>query len=415
MFYPSTEHLWTSVKLMMALSFSLAFYMIIRKMLEYLQIEAKRKRIDSIDSLLKHFLNSPNAKTKHRMLKVVSSARLEELSHILDKAKSYPETESKRWLYNSILGSTKFNKIQRIALSSRFKGQRTIAIKILGKLRSDKFVLPLSDIIKKSKQPDIIYSAIQALAEINSELSVEVIISLLGTGKFSNSKIVSTLETLNRSLLGQSIERQNDASGTVRFWVANLLGNSKNLSSSEALTKMLKDRDPNVRAAACESIGMIGNNEAVPLLHDMLEDNFWFVRLHAIKSLGNFLSPESIDKIVPSLSDKNWWVRQNAKSALKKFGTKITPYMYPVLKDKDRFARNSAVEILEDTGAADMVFNKVITSNVSDEKTYAHFVDFIKAEAFFWLKSRLNDVSDEKRKTMLKLMDEEFITVDKNE
>jgi HEAT repeat protein len=231
--------------------------------------------------------------------------------------------------------------------------------------------------------------------------------SLLGLDKFPNSRIAAVLDAPRHTALKSIIERKDDTSKIVRFWVASLLGHYKDEASFRSLETMLKDEDPNVRAAACESLGNIGDKRAIGLVHNMLGDEYWFVRLHAIKALGEFLDTESIDKIIPSLRDKNWWVRYNAKSALKKIGLNVAPHIYPVLDDEDRFARNSAAEILEDIGAMDILLKDILERHVSEEKIRKDLVNFVKSEGFLWLRSRLEKLNSEDRRKILGIIEKE--------
>ncbi|NQU95796.1 MAG: HEAT repeat domain-containing protein [Candidatus Omnitrophica bacterium] len=407
MFYEITQHFWIVVRLLTVFVGGLVIYMIIRKAREATSTKIHDRRTKDIDAALMDFVDSAKSNTSDSMSEVLQKANLGELAYLLDRIKNLPDTPRKKVLYKVILYSNRLKNIKRIAISKSPLRKKILSIRILGKLKDDTLVHELKAIIDTSNDPDIIYAVIQALGEIESSLAVDTIMSLLGTNKFSNSKISAILETIEHPILNHSLKRQKDKDSTVRFWVANFLGNYKDDIAFEALEEMLKDNDPNVRAAACESLGKIGNKKAVDFLHELLLDDFWFVRLHAIKALGQFLSTGSIKRIIPSLRDKNWWVRYNAKSTLKKFGPEVAPYMHPVLRDGDRFARNSAVEILEETGSADKMFDKLMFDTVSDEKTHNLFIDFIEAEGFLWLKSRLKQMDKEKRHFVMKLIEKE--------
>jgi hypothetical protein len=50
------------------------------------------------------------------------------------------------------------------------------------------------------------------------------------------------------------------------------------------------------------------------------------------------------------LSDRQWWVREAAKQALVQMGPEVEGALIPVLTHVDRFARNSAAEVLQQIG-----------------------------------------------------------------
>jgi len=55
------------------------------------------------------------------------------------------------------------------------------------------------------------------------------------------------------------------------------------------------------------------------------------------------------------LADERWWVRTAAKDSLRGMGPDAVPSLLSVLGHEDRFARNGAAEVLQDTGFVDFL------------------------------------------------------------
>ena len=120
-----------------------------------------------------------------------------------------------------------------------------------------------------------------------------------------------------------------------------------------ALARLRRDRDPNVRKAAIESLGRIGGPLAAETARFLLGDGEWFVRAHAARALGDLRRADLAADVAPLLADPQWWVRAAAKDALVAMGTAVTPVVESLLDHPDRFARNGAAEVLQNLGVLD--------------------------------------------------------------
>lgn len=86
--------------------------------------------------------------------------------------------------------------------------------------------------------------------------------------------------------LGAALLRAEHAATPVRRTVARALRRYPGPGSDAALVRLLGDKDASVRAAACRTLGELGNGETVAALAPMLSDPIWVVRVRAAVSLA---------------------------------------------------------------------------------------------------------------------------------
>jgi HEAT repeat protein len=116
------------------------------------------------------------------------------------------------------------------------------------------------------------------------------------------------------------------AHAAVRWQAAMILGSlgpSAGQTSVPVLTEALSDRDPQVRAAAAEALGNIGQvaAPALPKLYILLRDIDADVRRKAVEALPNISSDTSmIGLLIGALSDPTPEVRRSAVTALGALG-----------------------------------------------------------------------------------------------
>ncbi|OYT68772.1 MAG: hypothetical protein CFK48_10465 [Armatimonadetes bacterium CP1_7O] len=85
-----------------------------------------------------------------------------------------------------------------------------------------------------------------------------------------------------------------------------------------ALMQALRDEDKDVRSAACEALGAIGDASAVPALIKALGD--WRVRSAACRALGAIGDASAVPALINALEDGDWRVRSAACRALERLG-----------------------------------------------------------------------------------------------
>jgi HEAT repeat protein len=202
--------------------------------------------------------------------------------------------------------------------------------------------------------PRIAAAAIRTLGDIGDEWAIDLLISELRTGKGPRSRIAAELERLAPAPGRKLIPLLRDWNPTVRFWGATLLGPYPDLGES-SLIALTWDSDPNVRAAAVETLGSRSGAAVGAATLACLDDSEWFVRVHAARAAGQELGAAAAPTIIRLLADERWWVRTAAKDSLRAVGTEAVPSLLSMLTHSDPFARNGAAEVLQDIGFVDFL------------------------------------------------------------
>lgn len=197
-------------------------------------------------------------------------------------------------------------------------------------------------------------AAIRTLGDIGDEWAIDLLVSALHSGLGPRSRIAAELERLAPAPGRKLLPLLRDWNPAVRFWGATLLAPYPELGESN-LIALTWDPDPNVRAAAVETLGSRGGAAVGAATLACLDDSEWFVRVHAARAAGHVLGVSAAPTITSLLADEQWWVRTAAKDALRGLGSEAVPSLLSVLTHSDPFARNGAAEILQDIGFIDFL------------------------------------------------------------
>lgn len=200
--------------------------------------------------------------------------------------------------------------------------------------------------------PRIASAAIRSLGDLGDGWAIDILISALRDGSAPRSRIAAQLERLAPVPGPRFVPLLRHPHPAVRFWAATLLGPYPELGR-ESLIALTWDSDPNVRAAAVETLGSRSGNAVGAATLARLDDPAWFVRVHAARAAGHVVGAEAAPSITPLLADRQWWVRTAAKDALRGMGSDAVPALLAVLGHPDAFAQNGAAEVLQDVGFVD--------------------------------------------------------------
>lgn len=200
--------------------------------------------------------------------------------------------------------------------------------------------------------PSVAAAAVRSLGDLGDEWAIDLLLVALQQGHVPRSRVASQLERLAPLPGGQLLQLLSDDDPAVRFWGATLLARYPGVGQA-SLVALTRDTDPDVRAAAVETLGERGGDGAAEATLGLLDDPAWFVRVHAARSAGRLLGADAAPAIARLLSETRWWVRTAAKDALRGLGRDAIPALVPVLSSSDEFARNGAAEVLQDIGLVD--------------------------------------------------------------
>lgn len=181
----------------------------------------------------------------------------------------------------------------------------------------------------QSKDFQIRLAAVEAIGKIEDERSVNALVDLL-TNNYEEWEIqIRAIRHLGESknpksvyILLQFLDNVffNFDCPAIKSNTALALGNFKdNQRAFEALLQNLTDNNLQVREAVVQSLGAIGNKEAVPFLTRVLREGSFALKFSAIKALEKIGDPAAIlhlKKVV--INEKDPILRREALRAIRK-------------------------------------------------------------------------------------------------
>ncbi|PSP55909.1 phycocyanin alpha phycocyanobilin lyase [Halobacteriales archaeon QS_1_67_19] len=130
----------------------------------------------------------------------------------------------------------------------------------------------------------------------------------------------------------------------LRMAAANALGRIGDRAGTKALAGRLEDPDPRVRARAARALGRIEDPRAVPALRARLDDGQVEVRREAADSLGRIGGEKALAALLELLDDDSETVRRIAANSLGNFGSaKPLDALVSLLSDDNEGVRRAAV------------------------------------------------------------------------
>ena len=202
--------------------------------------------------------------------------------------------------------------------------------------------------------PMIAAAAIRTLGDMGDKWAIDVLLDALRRGEGQRSRIAAEIERLAPAPGAKLLPLLDDRNPSLRFWGATLLRPYPELGEGN-LIRLTWDSDPNVRAAAVETLGTRSGAAVGSALTARLDDSEWFVRVHAARAAGHVVGAAAAPTIIKLLADERWWVRTAAKDALRGMGADAVPSLLSILAHDDPFARNGAAEVLQDIGFVDFL------------------------------------------------------------
>jgi HEAT repeat protein len=264
-------------------------------------------------------------RTSRTTTKPLSSRATERL---VRRAGGRPRTEWGRW--------------RRVAALQRLEQEHHPAV--------PRLIRPILD----DADPMIAATAVRTLGDLGDEWAVDLLLDSLRRGPGQRSRLAAELERLAPAPGARLLPLLRDWNPSVRFWAATLLRPYPLLGESP-LIELTWDPDPNVRAAAVETLGTRSGKAVGAALTARLDDSEWFVRVHAARAAGHVMGADAAPTIARLLADERWWVRTAAKDALRGMGSEAVPSLLSLVAHDDLFARNGAAEVLQDVGFVDFL------------------------------------------------------------
>jgi RNA polymerase sigma factor (sigma-70 family) len=253
-----------------------------------------------------------------------------------------------------------------LMLKDRDPGFRVKAINALGAIGvEDKRVIPALIKSLKDKAQDVAYAAASALGNIGKEAVPSLLELLKGKDKVLRKWAAVSLSNMGpeaKEAVPVLIESLEDEDENVRVWAAGALGRMapESKSAIPALIKLLKkggqaQRELPVEQFRTPTVDALSrfHEAAVPALSEALKDRDDNVRAAAAETLALIGSAGkgAIPNLISALRDKEQQVRQNATSALVRIGAEAVPALVEALKDKDPAIRAGSAQALGEMGS----------------------------------------------------------------
>lgn len=165
----------------------------------------------------------------------------------------------------------------------------------------------------EDEDPGVSDAAMRALINIGGEVTAYMMLPLLREhALLRNTALLILKEIGNIKIIRRLL---NDKDDDVRKFGIDLISELKDKECCAYLKKLIKDPNPNVRAATASAIGEIGCHNLKDELIEALKDDEW-VCFSAIDSIGKLKDPEFVNALIPLLDSPSEAIRYATLEAL---------------------------------------------------------------------------------------------------
>ncbi|MBF0343023.1 MAG: HEAT repeat domain-containing protein [Nitrospirae bacterium] len=222
-------------------------------------------------------------------------------------------------------------------------------------------------------------AAMQSLIAIGGEMVAYMTIPVLRKGPAQRNAALVILKELGNVTVPLLYDLLNDKDDDIRKFALDLMGDIKTGVVIDKIFPLLKDPNPNVRAAACRSLGLLNESSEriVEHLETALHDEEW-VTFAALEALGKMKGKEAVGAIFRLCTGGSSVIRYAALETLGKIPSKESKEaLIYCIKNSDDFTRGVAVKSLVSLGIEpDMVYIsdeliKMLNNADWEEKTAA--------------------------------------------
>jgi HEAT repeat protein len=142
------------------------------------------------------------------------------------------------------------------------------------------------------------------------------------------------------------VEASHDKDTNVRIAVATALGRIRYPRAADAVAPVLEDHDPKVAGAAANALAALGELSIDPLIR-LLSSERDETRIRTTDVLGRLRHKGACERLIDNLTDPTPWVRIVSCQALGEIGeNRAVDPLIEALKDRDAIVRAMAVEAL---------------------------------------------------------------------
>lgn len=188
-----------------------------------------------------------------------------------------------------------------------------------------------------------VFDALKDTNDIAREAAARIVLALAGA-PYDLSKPHPAMMRHQAEL----IDIAKSPHSEVRRAAVETLGRLGNRSSVPVLLDALADGDAAVRALATRALRRIGDARLIPALVGMLSDSDAAVRMATVEALRGFKDPRAVTALIAALSDHEPSVRAMAtrKLASLKDLSSATAALVQLLRDPSAWVRETVIEVL---------------------------------------------------------------------
>ncbi|MCL4233783.1 MAG: HEAT repeat domain-containing protein [Deltaproteobacteria bacterium] len=185
----------------------------------------------------------------------------------------------------------------------------------------------------KKPGPDAL-RAIMALGEIKSEKAVDPLIAQFKSADpYAATAAAHALTKIGDAAVPALVEASKSKTAAVRKYAGYALGRIGGGNALAAVSRLAKDEDPEIRARAAQSFGLLKDKAALIDLVTLLEDRHRSVRLEAIRALSQMPDPKVVKPLIDwGLTDLDHQVSAEAAGVMLQIGP---PAIDPLLATLD--------------------------------------------------------------------------------
>ena len=327
-----------------------------------------------------------------------------ELFRVLARRRNNPPGRFLKQFTECINNSDKITEIEKIAIKSINKWRRIEAIIMLGYLNSANALGILKQTLD-NRDNDIAYFSLVSLGHIRNIESARILLNNINNKAFSSYKIASLLENFPLDIVDILIKSLEDPDDNLRLWSIRLLSRFKPKQCAKRVSDFIADPSADLRAAACECLGEIGEEGFKEVIQKCLDDSIWYVRLQAVIALEKILGAKSITDIAPLIKDSHRLLREKVKEIMVKYFSESLEFIEIFLLEENQEIKQSCVEIMDRAGYLNKILNDVVYGDIkTQEKAQVWLKTMIKAGAHYGLEGILSEYSTALRQKILNVI-----------
>ncbi|BCT56019.1 HEAT repeat domain-containing protein [Dehalococcoides mccartyi] len=257
------------------------------------------------------------------------------LENLDQSISQYEVFEHKKKLYGRVLENTN-NALDKISskslananaieesfinvLSSKYPLIRSTAAKVLGNLESDKSVDVLISLLEDTDE-SVTESAIEALGNIKNTSAIKPLANLLSNTTFSSQAAIALGQIGNPAALMQLIKTLNNCDDHTRRAIFFALGNIGDQEASKYLINLFEESKSYYFLTLyqyIETLGLLKINSASDYLINLLSHEHSDIRMQAAWALGYMKEPTALKHLEQMLTDNSENVRKTAAYSIK--------------------------------------------------------------------------------------------------